>query len=55
MTVGGMPSVYAGDELGYRGVKEERFGGDDAVRPEFGSPPAQVDDRGAKMFRCTST
>ncbi|MGO1315557.1 MAG: alpha-amylase family glycosyl hydrolase [Cellulomonadaceae bacterium] len=34
-TVGGTPSVYAGDELGWRGVKEERFGGDDAVRPEF--------------------
>ena len=29
------PSVYAGDEWAYRGVKEERFGGDDAVRPEF--------------------
>lgn len=43
MTVGGIPSVYAGDELGYRGVKEERFGGDDAVRPEFGSPPGSID------------
>lgn len=38
LTIGGVPSVYAGDELGFRGVKEERFGGDDAVRPEFGSP-----------------
>ena len=37
-TTGGVPSVYAGDEFGYRGVKEERAGGDDAVRPEFGSP-----------------
>ena len=34
-TVGGTPSVYAGDELGFTGVKEEREGGDDAVRPEF--------------------
>ncbi|KAA1027032.1 alpha-amylase [Pseudonocardia sp. EV170527-09] len=34
-TVGGTPSVYAGDELGLTGVKEERAGGDDAVRPEF--------------------
>jgi cyclomaltodextrinase len=49
MTVGGIPSVYAGDELGYRGVKEERFGGDDAVRPEFGSPPAPVDAHGAQL------
>ena len=32
-TVGGTPTVYAGDELGFTGVKEEREGGDDAVRP----------------------
>ncbi|MEO3759394.1 alpha-amylase family glycosyl hydrolase [Mycobacterium sp. B14F4] len=38
-TCGGTPSVYAGDEYAYRGVKEERFGGDDAVRPEFGTRP----------------
>jgi cyclomaltodextrinase / maltogenic alpha-amylase / neopullulanase len=50
MTVGGVPSIYAGDELGYRGVKEERFGGDDAVRPEFGSPPAPLDDRGVEIW-----
>ena len=34
-TVGGTPTVYAGDELGFTGVKEEREGGDDAVRPEL--------------------
>ncbi|WP_144209518.1 alpha-amylase family glycosyl hydrolase [Mycobacterium tilburgii] len=39
LTIGGVPIVYAGDEFGFRGVKEERYGGDDAVRPEFGSPP----------------
>jgi cyclomaltodextrinase / maltogenic alpha-amylase / neopullulanase len=50
MTVGGVPSIYAGDELGYRGVKEERFGGDDAVRPEFGSPPAQPDAHGVEIW-----
>ena len=38
-TLGGVPTIYAGDELGYRGVKEDRAGGDDAVRPEFGPPP----------------
>jgi glycosidase len=43
-TIGGVPSVYAGDELGYRGVKEDRAGGDDAVRPEFGAPPAADTD-----------
>lgn len=42
-TTGGVPSVYAGDELGYRGIKEDRPGGDDAVRPEFGLPPADLD------------
>jgi cyclomaltodextrinase / maltogenic alpha-amylase / neopullulanase len=50
MTVGGVPSIYAGDELGYRGVKEERFGGDDAVRPEFGTPPVQLDARGLDVW-----
>jgi cyclomaltodextrinase / maltogenic alpha-amylase / neopullulanase len=50
MTVGGVPSIYAGDEFGFRGVKEERFGGDDAVRPEFGSPPAQLDPRAAEVW-----
>ena len=42
-TTGGIPSVYAGDEFGYRGVKEDRAGGDDAVRPEFGLPFAADD------------
>ncbi|MCV7279055.1 DUF3459 domain-containing protein [Mycolicibacterium flavescens] len=51
MTTGGTPSVYAGDEFAYRGVKEERFGGDDAVRPEFGAPPVPVDPHGADVFR----
>lgn len=43
-TIGGVPSVYAGDELGYRGVKEDRRGGDDAVRPEFTFPPTEDTD-----------
>lgn len=50
LTVGGVPSIYAGDELGFRGVKEERFGGDDAVRPEFGSPPLPLDAFGAEIW-----
>jgi glycosidase len=50
LTVGGIPSVYAGDEFGFRGVKEERYGGDDAVRPEFGSPPAQLDAYGIRVW-----
>ncbi len=43
LTVGGIPSVYAGDEFGFSGIKEERYGGDDAIRPEFGCPPMQLD------------
>jgi cyclomaltodextrinase len=50
LTVGGVPSVYAGDEFGFRGVKEERYGGDDAVRPEFGSPPAPLDASGTQTW-----
>jgi cyclomaltodextrinase / maltogenic alpha-amylase / neopullulanase len=50
LTIGGVPSVYAGDELGFRGVKEERYGGDDAVRPEFGSPPIELDAGGADVW-----
>ena len=37
--VAGTPAVYAGDERGLTGVKEERAGGDDAVRPEFPTAP----------------
>ena len=37
----GIPAVYYGDELGWEGVKEERFGGDDAIRPPLPKfPPA---------------
>ncbi|RUR03064.1 alpha-amylase family protein [Labedella endophytica] len=38
--LGGTPSVYAGDERGLEALKEERFGGDDAIRPEFPADPA---------------
>jgi glycosidase len=51
LTTGGTPSVYAGDESGYRGVKEERFGGDDAVRPEFTAPLMGVDEHGHDVYR----
>ena len=51
LTIGGTPSVYAGDESAYRGVKEERVGGDDAVRPEFTSPLMGVDEHGHDIYR----
>ena len=43
-TVAGSLSVYYLDELGTRGVKEEREGGDDAVRPELPAPPPAPED-----------
>jgi cyclomaltodextrinase / maltogenic alpha-amylase / neopullulanase len=51
LTVGGTPSIYAGDEYGFHGVKEERFGGDDAIRPEFGFRPPQLDRHAEVIFR----
>jgi cyclomaltodextrinase / maltogenic alpha-amylase / neopullulanase len=47
MTVGGIPSVYAGDEQAFTGVKEEREHGDDAVRPPFPDTPADLAPFGA--------
>ncbi|EYR65184.1 alpha-amylase [Actinotalea ferrariae CF5-4] len=51
LTVGGTPTVYAGDELGMTGVKEEREGGDDAVRPVFPATPGDLDGEAAEAFR----
>ncbi|MDT5133736.1 MAG: cyclomaltodextrinase / maltogenic alpha-amylase / neopullulanase, partial [Mycobacterium sp.] len=51
LTTGGTPSLYAGDEFAYRGIKEERFGGDDAVRPEFPSAPGTLDATAGDVFR----
>lgn len=40
--VAGTPAIYAGDEYGAQGVKEERIGGDDAIRPALAEqPPAR--------------
>ncbi|WP_169275198.1 alpha-amylase family protein [Bifidobacterium moraviense] len=51
MTVGGVPSVYYGDEQAYVGVKEARLGGDDDVRPKFPRSPAELSHLGAWMYR----
>jgi len=40
MTMPGMPCVYYGDEFGLVGLKEERIGGDDAIRPALPDSPA---------------
>lgn len=42
MLLGGTPSVYYGDELGWRAVKETRFGGDDAIRPAYPDAPDEL-------------
>jgi glycosidase len=52
-TVAGVPSVYAGDEFGWHGVKEERIGGDDAVRPVFPDRPpgdGELSGAGARIL-----
>lgn len=51
LTVGGIPSVYYGDEQGYTGVKEERLGGDDQVRPSFPERPDELSSLGAATHR----
>ena len=51
LTVGGTPSVYYGDEQGFRGVKEDRPGGDDAVRPAFPATPAELPPDGWPVYR----
>ncbi|HEY8981915.1 MAG TPA: alpha-amylase family glycosyl hydrolase, partial [Streptomyces sp.] len=51
LTTGGIPSVYAGDEQAFRGVKEDREGGDDEIRPEFPAAPAQLAPYGTGFHR----
>ena len=50
-TIGGVPLIYYGDELAYRGIKEERFGGDDDIRPVFPASPAELSNLGAETLR----
>lgn len=46
LTVGGTPCVYSGDEQGFRGVKTDRAGGDDEVRPQFPDDPTTLSTLG---------
>lgn len=50
-TVGGTPAVYYGDEQGYRGVKEDRAGGDDDIRPQFPGAPGELADLGHHIYQ----
>lgn len=51
LTVGGVPAIYYGDEQAFRGVKTERVGGDDQVRPELPSTPADLSPLGGWLYR----
>jgi glycosidase len=51
MCIGGVPSVFYGDEQGLRGRKEDRAGGDDAVRPAFPASPADLLPDGWRYYR----
>ena len=50
LTVAGTPCVYYGDEQGFHGVKEDRVGGDDAVRPAFPADAAELSALGAPVL-----
>ena len=50
-TLGGAPSIYAGDEQGFRAIKENRRGGDDAIRPEFPEQPRDLPESGWSVYR----
>ncbi|KAB8190111.1 DUF3459 domain-containing protein [Nonomuraea phyllanthi] len=49
-TVAGLPSVYYGDERAFQGLKEERAGGDDAIRPAFPAEPGGLAASGAETY-----
>ena len=51
LTVGGTPSIYYGDEQAFEGAKEERAGGDDAIRPAFPLGEAGLAPYGWDVFR----
>ena len=51
MTSGGTPSIYAGDEQAFRGIKESRAGGDDAIRPSFPASPEELAPFGWPFYR----
>jgi cyclomaltodextrinase len=51
LTTGGTPAVYAGDEHAFRGIKEDRAGGDDAVRPAFPAGPGELSELGLPTYR----
>jgi cyclomaltodextrinase len=51
LMVPGTPSIYYGDEQGFRGVKEDRAGGDDEIRPAFPPVPGDLAPWGEPVHR----
>jgi cyclomaltodextrinase / maltogenic alpha-amylase / neopullulanase len=51
LTVGGTPAIYYGDEQAFRGIKEERAGGDDEIRPGFPGDPEELAPTGWPVYR----
>ena len=51
LTLGGVPSVYYGDEQAFQGVKEDKEHGDDAVRPAFPDGPGELLPYGWPTYR----
>jgi glycosidase len=51
MTTGGVTSIYYGDEQAFRGVKEQREGGDDEIRPAFPARPDELPPEGWPAYR----
>ncbi|HET6987099.1 MAG TPA: alpha-amylase family glycosyl hydrolase, partial [Kribbella sp.] len=49
--VAGVPSIYSGDEQAFQGLKEDRAGGDDAIRPAFPDTPAELAAYGWPTYR----
>lgn len=51
LTLPGTPSIYAGDEQAFTGVKGDHARGDDAVRPEFPATPDDLLPYGWSTYR----
>ncbi len=51
LTLPGVPSIYAGDEQGFRAIKEARPGGDDAIRAAFPAVPGELSPGGWWLYR----
>ncbi|NLT29582.1 MAG: alpha-amylase [Propionibacterium sp.] len=51
MTVPGMPSIYYGDEQGYRGERLDGEHADDQMRPPLPERPEQLADAGRWLYR----